>query len=580
MSLKKILSRVLTPFSWFFRKIAPLHLGLYFLFSFSVTFGGFTASYLESASMIDVGALETEWARGWGAYKRGEKVDFDFDKVVRPLKRVKMSMLKVGDGDFRIAEEKKTSDELLMWYLLFIVPWLWPLYRHYYGKRKPSQALVERRVINLPLLLFGLSWAAAIHRYFLGMSSYAELYGPVPDSMRLVFIASTVMMGAFASYLNIEITGAYVRRYIARPFFLETDPHGLKHGFAVNLTLRYGLMLFSLAAVPLLLCLYIPIFTSLDLFMPVIEARRSGAPLPLDYAVVRALLPLVFMGMLSAIMLFFQFLSFLLYRQNVQAPISALVKRMKAVAAGDFTCKTSVFYSDELGQLKGHFNMMLDGLVERDHIKDTFGRYVSIEIAEKIMKSGKVNLAGEEIQATVLFSDIRGFTPLSEKLPPAELIKFLNEYFAHITAPIAENRGVINKFIGDAVMAIFSPVFGVEDHRAAAVRAALGMREALARFNAEGKYPPVEFGVGLHSGGLVAGNVGTESRLEYTVLGDTVNVASRIESQTKAAAAEILLSEAVMAGVRPEDFPGVKFVKGQPVLMKGKSEPMSLYSIG
>ncbi|MDQ7773517.1 MAG: adenylate/guanylate cyclase domain-containing protein [Elusimicrobiales bacterium] len=579
MFLKKILSLVLSPFSWLLRKIAPLHLGLYFLFSFSVIFGGFTAGYLETSSMIDVEGLRTEWTRGLDNYKRGEKVDFDADKVVRPLKRVKTPMLKAGDGDFRIAEEKKSSDERLMWYLLFIVPWLWPLYRHYFSGRKPPQSLVERRIINLPLFLFGLSWAAAIHRYFLGMSSYAELYGPVPDSMRLVFIASTVMMGAFASYLNIEITGAYVRRYIARPFFLETDPHGLKHGFAVNLTLRYGLMLFSLAAVPLLLCLYIPIFTSLDLFMPVIEAARNGDAPPLDYGVVRALLPLVFMAVLAVIILFFQFLSFLFYRQNVQAPISALVRRMKAVAAGDFSCKTSVFYTDELGQLKGHFNMMLDGLVERDHIKDTFGRYVSIEIAEKIMKSGKVNLAGEEIQATVLFSDIRDFTPLSERLPPAELIKFLNDYFSHVTAPIMANRGVINKFIGDAVMAIFSPVFGVEDHRAAGLRAALGMREALARFNAEGKYPAVEFGVGLHSGGLVAGNVGTEARLEYTVLGDTVNVASRIESQTRAAGAQILLSRAVMDGVRPEDFPGVKFTPGQPVLMKGKSEPLTLYTV-
>ncbi|PIU19208.1 MAG: hypothetical protein COT18_08710, partial [Elusimicrobia bacterium CG08_land_8_20_14_0_20_59_10] len=246
---------------------------------------------------------------------------------------------------------------------------------------------------------------------------------------------------------------------------------------------------------------------------------------------------------------------------------------------GDFSCKTSVLYADEFGQLKGHFNMMLDGLVERDHIKDTFGRYVSLEIAEKIMKSGKVNLAGEEIQATVLFSDIRGFTPLSEKLPPVELIRFLNEYFTYVTAPITENKGVINKFIGDAVMAIFSPVFGVEDHQAAAVRAALGMRKALEEFNAQGRHPKVFFGVGVHSGGLVAGNVGTEARLEYTVLGDTVNVASRIESQTKDAAAQILVSGAVVEGLDKSRFPGAVFIECAPVLMKGKSAPMVLYKV-
>jgi len=217
--------------------------------------------------------------------------------------------------------------------------------------------------------------------------------------------------------------------------------------------------------------------------------------------------------------------------------------------------------------------------VERDHIKDTFGRYVSLEIAEKIMKSGKVNLAGEEIQATVLFSDIRGFTPLSEKLPPVELIRFLNEYFTYITRPITENRGVINKFMGDAVMAIFSPVFGVEDHKAAALKAALGMREALREFNAQGRHPEVFFGVGVHSGGLVAGNVGTVDRLEYTVLGDTVNVASRIESQTKTAATQILVSEAVLQGVDRNRFPGIVFTACPAVLMKGKSKPMVLYKV-
>ena len=336
-------------------------------------------------------------------------------------------------------------------------------------------------------------------------------------------------------------------------------------------------MMFSLAMVPLLLCIYVPVFSNLDVFGSLADRSGSAWTSAFLYEHARVLLPILITGVMAVLILGFQALSILLYRLNIQTPVSALVRRMKAVAAGDFNCKTSVFYADELGQLKGHFNMMLDGLVERDHIKDTFGRYVSLEIAEKIMKSGKVNLAGEEIQATVLFSDIRGFTPLSETLPPVELIRFLNEYFTYITRPITENKGVINKFMGDAVMAIFSPVFGVEDHQEAAARAALGMREALREFNARQRYPEVFFGVGVHSGGLVAGNVGTAERLEYTVLGDTVNVASRIESQTKTAATQILLSEATVQGINIKNFPGIVFTGCAPVLMKGKSKPMVLY---
>jgi class 3 adenylate cyclase len=417
----------------------------------------------------------------------------------------------------------------------------------------------------------------AVQLYFVKVASFSEIYGPAPLRLKIVFAVSSLIFAAFISYLNLEITGLYIRRRIAGPFFKANNPYGLKRGFAISLMLRHALMLFSLATVPLLLGLYIPAYFNMDIFARLVETRNGDTGWLFTYENLRALAPILLVSSLAAMVLVFQAVSLLLYRVNVQAPVNALVKRMKAVAAGDFDCKTSVLYNDELGQLKGHFNMMLDGLVERDHIKDTFGRYVSLEIAEKIMKSGKVDLAGEEIQATVLFSDTRGFTPLSEKLPPKELIRFLNDYFAYITVPIAANRGVINKFIGDAVMAIFSPVFGVEDHKAAAVRAALGMREALKEFNALGRYPEVAFGVGVHSGGLVAGNVGTETRLEYTVLGDTVNVASRIESHTRTAGTEILLSDAVMSGLERSRFPGIEFIEGAPVLMKGKSRPMVLY---
>lgn len=581
MNIRKFLPPLPRFISRALRGLGRLHLGLYFLFILMVGFGSVTSDFLESYSMVDMELLKTEWTRVSESYGRGEKVEVaasDWTRVFRPLPSRERTKVIFKGGKFEKQEFTAETESVGGLYALFLIPWLWPLYRHYFGKKKPPQEVVERRIINLPLVLFALSWIEAIHRYFLSVSGYEMLYGAVPDKLKLVFVISSILKGVFVSYLNLEITGAYIRRFIARPFFCETDPHGLKHGFSVNLTMRYAMMMFSLATVPLLLCIYIVAYGGLDLFIPVYKALKAGTQPLVDYSHGRVLVPLVFMSVMTGLILLIQALSLLFYRWNVQVPISALVRRMKAVAAGDFDCKTSVFYTDELGQLKGHFNMMLDGLVERDHIKDTFGRYVSIEIAEKIMKSGKVNLAGEEIQATVLFSDIRDFTPLSEKLPPAELIKFLNEYFSHITAPIMENRGVINKFIGDAVMAIFSPVFGVEDHRSAALRSALGMRAALARFNALDKHPQISFGVGLHSGGLVAGNVGTAERLEYTVLGDTVNVASRIESQTKVAGAQILLSDAVMAGINTDEFPGVKFVKGQPVLMKGKSEPLTLYT--
>ena len=564
------------------RKIKTLNLGLYVLFSLMVYLGSTTAFFFEIYSLIDVGLLKTEWehvtdARAKGAsYKPAEDVQ---KRIFKPLNLTKQVTYRRVEGKLERQETYNAAEGIGGFYFLLLLVWLWPLYRHRFSARPQNMARIESRIIHLPLVIFVLGWLIAAQRYFVKVAVYSEQYGTASGRVQTVFVVSALLFGAFVSYLNLELTGLYIRRYIARPFFMENNPYGVKHGFAVSLTLRYALMMFSLAMVPLLLALYVPVFSNYDLFARLAATRGQGWDWTLPYEHMRVLIPILIIACLTGMILVFQAVSVVLYRYNVQVPVSALVRRMKAVAAGDFSCKTSVLYADELGQLKGHFNQMLDGLVERDHIKDTFGRYVSLEIAEKIMKSGRVNLAGEEIQATVLFSDIRGFTPLSEKLPPVELIRFLNEYFTYITRPITDNRGVINKFMGDAVMAIFSPVFGVADHQTAALKAALGMRAALREFNAQGRYPEVFFGVGVHSGPLVAGNVGTTERLEYTVLGDTVNVASRIESQTKTAATQILLSEATVLGLDRSGFPDVNFKACPPVLMKGKSKPMVLYTV-
>ncbi len=556
-------------------KFHKLHLGLYLIFSLSVAFGSTTAFFFEKYSLIDIGLLKTEWQNVTDAQAKKE--------YYKPTQATWEKIFNLPDLTKHVTDNGGMTYEAkagnLDFSFVFLLIWLLPLYKHNFFKKARDTSSIERRIIHLPLVIFLLGWGIAGQRYFGNMSAYSALNGAVPLRINLIFIVSAILLGAFVSYLNLELTGLYVRQRVAKPFFLENNPYGVKSGFAISLTLRYALMIFSLAMVPLLLCLYVPVYSNLDMLTRIAGSHGNNLDWVLASENMRVLIPMLITAALVGIILIFQIDSIVLYRSNVQTPVSALVRRMKAVAAGDFNCKTSVLYADELGQLKGHFNMMLDGLVERDHIKDTFGRYVSLEIAEKIMKSGKVNLAGEEIQATVLFSDIRDFTPMSEKLPPVELIRFLNEYFTFITKPITENRGVINKFMGDAVMAIFSPVFGVEDHQAAGLRAALGMREALRKFNAQGNHPEVFFGVGLHSGGLVAGNVGTAERLEYTVLGDTVNVASRIESQTKTAATQILVSDAVVRGVDQSRFPGVSFIECAPVLMKGKSKTMVLYKV-
>lgn len=266
--------------------------------------------------------------------------------------------------------------------------------------------------------------------------------------------------------------------------------------------------------------------------------------------------------------------------KSIQQPLDVLGDKMQRLAEGDFAIQTSVFFDDEIGRLKLNFNRMVDQLKEREELKDTFGKYVSIEIARHLIENRKVSLGGENIAATVLFSDIRNFTTMSEQMSPEEVVSMLNSYFSYITEPVMENHGVINKFIGDAVMAIFTPHLGSENHVEDAINAALGMRQRLAELNASGRLKmPVRFGVGLNTGNLVAGNIGTEKRFEYTVIGDTVNVASRMESLSKNFDHDIILSQATVDQI-PSGFAArLQLEKTDPVQIKGKSLPAAVYKL-
>jgi len=266
-----------------------------------------------------------------------------------------------------------------------------------------------------------------------------------------------------------------------------------------------------------------------------------------------------------------------LYR-SIARPLAQLGEKMAQVAKGDYAAKTIVLDDDEIGELKAGFNEMVDGLAERERLKDTFGRYVSVEVAKRLVETGAVSLGGESIEATILFSDIRDFTAMSEDMPPQELVAFLNEYFSYVTGPITAHNGMINKFIGDAVMAVFAPQFGSKDHVDDALRAALGMREKLAELNARGG-PEIRFGVGLHTGTLVAGNIGTEKRLEYTVIGDTVNVASRIEGQNKDLGSVILVSSAVYERLSTALRAQVRAERCDDVKVKGRAQSLVLYKV-
>jgi class 3 adenylate cyclase len=228
-------------------------------------------------------------------------------------------------------------------------------------------------------------------------------------------------------------------------------------------------------------------------------------------------------------------------------PIDRLDGAMQRVAGDDLTIRLPVTSDDEMGRATSEFNHMVEGLAEREYLRDTFGKYVSESVATAILgnqdRDGRVtNSTGV---ATLMFTDIEGFTGLSEQLSPTDLASILNTYLGTVVPQIERHGGVVNNFIGDGLFASFNLPLPVENHAAAALSAALDIQRALAAQSFAGGVK-VRTRIGINTGPVIGLSIGTDKRLDYTLLGDAVNVASRVEQLNKRFGSLILATESTM----------------------------------
>lgn len=255
-------------------------------------------------------------------------------------------------------------------------------------------------------------------------------------------------------------------------------------------------------------------------------------------------------------------------------PLKKLTVAANHISEGDFDMRAKISSNDELGVLGDSFNAMAKSLKEKEFIRDTFGKIVTPQVRDYLL-GGNVELGGETLSVTVMFCDIRGFTTLSENMAPEKIVSLLNEYFTGLEKCISAHGGVINKYIGDAVMALFGAPIPIKDHAQEAFRASLDMRETLVQMNkdfvAKG-FPEIRFGIGLHTGNVLAGNIGAASRMEYTVIGDAVNTASRIEGLCKTYKKDLLISESTASTIKEN----LSFVDEAEI--RGRTEKVKLYT--
>jgi class 3 adenylate cyclase len=270
--------------------------------------------------------------------------------------------------------------------------------------------------------------------------------------------------------------------------------------------------------------------------------------------------------------------------RSLVRPVRQLLSGAKAIERGNMDIHIEVQSADEMASLARSFNHMAAGLRERETIRETFGKYVDPRIVKGLLDSNGVSIAGEKKQMTVFFSDIRGFSAICEQLTPAGVVRLLNHYLSVMSAPISEHHGVIDKYIGDAIMAFWGPPFTTEDdHPVLACDAALKQAAGLGELQRmlpdvlglRKGLPALDFRTGIATGDVTAGSIGCEATKSYTVIGDTVNQAARLQAVNKAYGTRIIIAEATWRMVadgfeaRELDF----------IRVPGKTEPIRAFEL-
>jgi adenylate cyclase len=268
---------------------------------------------------------------------------------------------------------------------------------------------------------------------------------------------------------------------------------------------------------------------------------------------------------------------FLLSRR-VSKPLGRLHDAVEAIGQGKFDTRLDISSRDEFGDVAKAVNIMAGGLSERERVKSAFARYVSHQVMDSILdsKAGDI-LKGDRRRISVLFCDIRGFTSISEGLPPEKVVLLLNEYFERMVEVVFRNHGMLDKFIGDGMMVIFGAPEDDPYQEEHALNAAIEMQSELRSLAEKWKLEGVNLriGIGINSGPAIVGNIGSTRRMEYTAIGDTVNLASRLESATKELGVGILISEYTHNALRGS----FRFRNMGSVQVKGRAEPVLTYSI-
>lgn len=428
-------------------------------------------------------------------------------------------------------------------------------------------SLVAGRVMNAPLYSAGLTAIGWISAGFIFGLQPLVLWHPYENmwAMALRTFFGCVFVGGPFTLLFVYFVLEWRLRKRLPVIFPSASLQTMPPSVRVNVLPRMLLVSLMIGILPVTIVSF--------LTLSQIEAIQAGKA---EISSFLAHMPGVIVFLLSLAVISAVGLS-LLMAASVSDPLRHAGLVMDRVRKGDLDVSVPVISNDEIGLMSEGFNRMVVGLRERDAIRDTFGRYLSEEVVSEILTSPEgVNLGGELREISVLVSDLRQFTRLTESLEPGVVVTIINRYLEKMTDVILRHEGTIDEFTGDGILVFFGAPRNLADHVRRAVTCALEMQASMDQLNAENlrlDLPRLAMGIGVNCGELIVGNIGSEKRKKYGAVGSPINVAFRVEAQT--AGKEILVTHSVYERLAEE----LQFGSPREVRLKGIEHPLTVYSV-
>ncbi|MBN8215845.1 MAG: adenylate/guanylate cyclase domain-containing protein [Spirochaetes bacterium] len=425
-------------------------------------------------------------------------------------------------------------------------------------RHEPARPEEEARFLDFPLVLSLLGLGGWLLTWLAHVAAvYAAGYGS--DTIYFVRTLPLYLTTGGIVFVSAYYALDALNRHRYIPVLFPAGRLAEIRALRLSVRSRFLILFIAVGLNPLLI-----IGTSLVVAQLRLETAGLGGPWAASLAVVLALLA-AGLALTAALASAFS------------GPLQSMARAARRIGDGDFSARVPVNTVDELGLLGERMNGMAEGLAERERMRETFGQVVDPRVRDLLLSD---KIEGELLTATVLFLDVRGFTTLSEGRDPRQVVSLLNRLFSRVTARVEANGGLVNKFIGDAVLAVFGAPLPLPGHASHAVACAgellAEVRDLGRELAAEGQ-PAVRVGIGIHTGEVMAGRIGGEGRLEYTVIGDAVNVASRLESATKELGTPVAISADCRAALGAGERESLRALRA--IAVKGRREPVTVYGL-